>query len=294
MQRTAPRPASFAALTAVFSFFAFSPSFARAGRAPVSALTDPFGTTAALSGGGTAVVGDLSAADANPAGLALSKEISIMGEARWRDVNIRAVEAGVHDSLMSEVSAGLKARLSTRASGAKDRRFTLGLAERMGDGPLVIGIGGDYIQVQRSKAETDAGKSKYIDTPRLRAGIVYNLSEFFLFGLRTDGWLDHVRKETSNAVGLAFGFAGYYVLNGDLIFRDVKMNKTTVGITVLPKAYLDLRLSYGYGIESKLNSGAVGVALKSDAFRLYYTLAKPVLREKPIDHSIGAGFIITM
>ena len=97
-------------------------------RVPVSALTDPFGATAGLFGGGTAVIGDVSAVDHNPAGLALTKEVAITGEAMWRDASTLAVEAGVADSLMSEIAAGLKGRLSTKASGAKDRRFSAGLA----------------------------------------------------------------------------------------------------------------------------------------------------------------------
>ena len=237
-----PFPAAVHALALLACLSPLSARTALAGgRAPVSSLTDPFGATAALSGGGTAIVGDLSAADGNPAGLALAKEVAISGEAKWRDSNVRAVEAGVHDSLMSEVSAGLKGRLSTRASGAKDRRFTLGLAERVNDSPWVIGLGGDYIQIERTEAEQAEGKSHYVDTPRLRAGVIYNISEFFLIGVRSDGWLDHFRKQTSNAAGLAIGFAGYYVFNADLVFRDTKADKALFGFTVLPKQYLDLR-----------------------------------------------------
>lgn len=274
---------------------AFSmPTRAWAGRVPVAPLREPFGATGALSGGGTALVGDLSASDNNPAGLALSKEVAVTGEAKWSDSNTTAVEAGVADSLMSEIAAGLKARLSTKSTGAKDRRFTLGLAERLGESAWVIGLGGDWIQTERPQRERDAGKSRYVDTPRLRAGVVYNLTESISLGARSDGWLDRSDKTKSHAVGTAIGFAGYYVLNGDVVFADTDPDKALFGLTVMAKDYLDLRVSYGYGIQTKTHGGAAGIALKSQQFRLYYTLSKPAFREKPLYHQIGAGLIVSM
>jgi hypothetical protein len=270
------------------------PFCAFANRVAVSALTDPFGQAGALMGGGTATVNDMSAADFNPAGLALSKEVSLTGEAKWRDSSTLAVEAGVLDSLMSEIAAGLKARMSTKASGAKDRRFTLGLAERLAGSPVVVGIAGDYQQIQRSQTERSGGKSKTKDTPRLRAGGLYNFSENFLLGVSTDGWLDNINKEKRHAIGLGLAFAGYYLLNADVLFKDTSPDQTVFGLTLGAKEYLDLRVGYRYGLDSKIHSGAAGVTLKSQQFRLYYTLSRPILRQGPFFHQIGAGLIVTM
>jgi hypothetical protein len=270
-----------------------SPS-AYAERVPVSALMEPFGVSAQLSGGGTAMVGDVSATDGNPAGLALSKEVAITGEVKWREQNTNAVEAGVVDSLMSEISAGLKARMSTEASGAKDRRFSLGLAERISEGPLVIGLGGDWVQVERSDAERASGQKRFRETPRLRGGVVYNLGDTAVVGARTDGWLDEFDDTKRHAVGVALGFAGYYVANFDVTFEDTKPDRALFGLTVMAKDYLDLRVSYGYGIESKHNGGAAGITLKSQQFRLFYTIQKPIFTEKALDHHVGAGLVVAM
>ncbi|MCA2961471.1 MAG: hypothetical protein IOD12_14565 [Silvanigrellales bacterium] len=263
-------------------------------RVPVSALNEPFGASAALFGGGTAIVGDLSATDANPAGLALSKEIAITGEAKWAKANVLAVEAGVTDSLMAEIAAGLKARTATEASGAKDRRFSLGLAERLGESAFVVGLAGDYIQVERSDAERASGGKRFRETPRLRGGVIYNISETVLVGARTDGWLDRYDTTTSHALGAAFGFAGHFVANLDLVFANTKPDRALFGLTLLAKDYLDLRVSSGYGIESKRNGGAAGVTLKSQQFRLYYTFTKPVFSQKPFFHQVGAGIVVAM
>lgn len=272
-----------------------SPSKALAeGRVPVSALSEPFGVSAALFGGGTALVSDLSATDANPAGLALSKEIAVSGEAKWAKANVLAVEAGVADSLMAEIAAGLKARMTTKASGARDRRFSLGLAERIGGGPFVLGIAGDYIQVERTDAERSDGAKRFRETPRLRAGAIYNIGETFLVGVRSDGWFDRYNTTKVHAIGAAFGFAGYYIASADLVFADTTPDQALFGLTLLAKDYLDLRVSSGYGIESKRNGGAASVTLKSQQFRLSYTFTKPVFSQKPFSHLVGAGLVVSM
>ena len=263
-------------------------------RIPVASNTDPFGQASMLQGGGTAIVNDLSAADYNPAGLGLVREVLISAEAKWTEANVTAVEAGVRDSAMSEVAAGLKMRQSTKYSGAKDKRYTLGFAQGIADTSWVVGLAGDYRQIERTAAERQAGQRTYRETPRLRGGLIYALTSELILGARTDGWLDNIDKDKAHAIGIGVAFLNYYLANADLVFANTKPSKTAFGLTILAKDYLDLRVGYGYSLESKIQAGSAGVTVKSNQFRLYYVVSKPAFKESRIFHQIGAGLVVQM
>ena len=258
-------------------------------RSPSPAMRTLGGQGGALSGGGTAHVNDTSAADLNPAGIALSREVSIGGEMNWRSNNTQYVEAGVQDSLMSQVAAVLKARLTTANSGGKDRRFTLGIAERISSSSFILGVGGDYSQIERPGGK----KNDYDDNPRLRAGAIYALNESLAFGIRTDGYFDKYLPK-QHAAGASFGLFGYYLINGDIVFERAKLDRYIAGATIMAKDYLDLRVSYGYAISSSSHFGAAGIVLKSQQFRFFYNLSKPNLRVNQIDQTIGAALSVSM
>jgi hypothetical protein len=256
---------------------------------PVAPLTDPFGVSAGLLGGGSAVVSDVSAVDLNPAGLALAKEVLISGEVKWTKANTTAVEAGVQDSLMSEVAAGLKYRTSTKYSGGKDRRFSLGFAQPISESGVIVGIGGDYRQVERSQQERDAGQSRFRESPVLRAGGLYRLSDSVLLAAATDGWLDNYVKERKHTFGAATAFAQHYILNADLVLHNAEPFEALFGFTVLAKEFLDLRVGYGYQLDSKRQKAAAGFTVKSQQFRLLYTVSKTDLRKSDVFHQVGVG-----
>ena len=274
------------------SYFAGHSAFALAesiARMPSPALRTLGGQGGALSGGGTAHVNDVSAADLNPAGIALSREVTLGGEMNWRNNNTQYVEGGIQDSLMSEVAAVLKARLATENSGGKDRRFTLGLAERIGTSSFILGVGGDYSQIERPGGK----KNDYDDNPRIRAGVIWAVNESLALGARTDGYFDKYLPK-QHALGASYGLFGYYLINADLVFERSKPEKYIGGATVMAKDYLDLRVSYGYAISSSSHFGAAGIVLKSQQFRLFYNLSKPNLRDSQIDQTIGAALSVSM
>ena len=252
-------------------------------------LTDAFGVGGSLLGGGSAVVGDLSSVDINPAGLAQTKEVVLSGEIKWTKANITGLEAGVQDSMMSEVAAGLKYRTTTKYSGGKDRRFSLGFAQPISESGFVVGLGGDYRQVERSERERDSGQNRYRETPRLRAGLLYRLSDSLILSGVTDGWLDNYDKEKKHTLGAATAFSQHYILSADVIFKNANPDRALFGLTVLAKEFLDLRVGYGYGLDNKQQSAAAGFTVKSQQFRLLYTVSKSDLRKSDIFHNLGVG-----
>jgi hypothetical protein len=261
---------------------------------PVSSLTEPFGVSAALLGGGSAVTGDLSAVDFNPAGLSLTKELLVSGEVKWTQANTTAFEAGVQDSKMSDVAAGLKYRASTRYTGQKSRRFSLGFAQAVQDSGFIVGIGGDYRQVERTPVEREAGQAQFRESPRLRAGAIYRLSDSLILAGASDGWFDNYVKEKRHTLGLAVAFAQHYILNGDLIFKDSDPFETTFGLTVLAKEFLDLRVGYGYQLDSKRQKAAAGFTVKSQQFRLLYTISRADLRRSETFHQVAVGLTMAL
>ena len=95
-------------------------------------------------------------------------------------------------------------------------------------------------------------------------------------------------------MGAAFAFAQHYIVNADLIFRDSNPDQSIFGLTVLAKEFLDLRFGYGYHLDSKRQKAAVGFTVKSQQFRLLYTLSKPDLRSSEIYHQVGFGLTMAM
>lgn len=269
-------------------------AFAATGRAPTPALVRDSGSAAALSGGGTAHVNDLSAAQLNPAGLSLSREFSGGGEIHWQDDSLLSSEAGVMDSVMSEVAAAFVVRQATAASGGRDRRYTLALSERLGgDSPFIVGFGGDYFQIEGEPREAPL-KNRLRDNLRLRLGFIYGLSEWLQLGVRSEGFPDK-RRPREHAAGVSATLDNYYIFNGDLVFSNEKLASTLLGVTVLAKEYLDLKLSYGYALGSAAHHlGAAGVTLKSQHIRLFYTIAKADLKRQAVDQNFGLALTIVM
>ena len=261
------------------------------GRSYTPSLAAPQGDTMALSGGGTANVSDLSAASSNPAGLALFKEFASAGAMLWKNDNVLAVQAGAHDSAMSEVSAGFIYQMTTVASGGKDKRYTLGLAEKVADSALTLGIGGDYSQLEAPK--TPGFSDKKVDVFRLRAGAIYAIAENIAVGVRTEGYLDSMRDK-EHAAGIAIGIAQYYLFNADVVFRNTELKRYLAGMTLSVKQFLDLRASYGYELKASHHLGAAGISIKSQQFRLFYMLAKPDLRDISFDQSVGASLAVAL
>lgn len=262
----------------------------RHGRTYSHAMAATSGAGGMLSRGGTASVNDLSAAEANPAGLALSHEFSGWGSVSWRDDNIMGAQVGALDSFMSEISAGMLAHQTTKASGGKDRRYTLGLAERVSGSPLLIGVGGDYAQLEPTP---EAASRKSIDVIRLRLGAIYAFNDTIAVGVRSEGYLDKMRDK-EHAAGVAVGVAEYYLLNADVIFTNKTLSKYLGGVTLSVKEYLDLRASYGYELGSSQHFGAAGITLKSQQFRLFYAVTKSNLRNPQLDQSVGASLAVSM
>lgn len=281
------------ALLFAVAFFAsvFTSAHAQDEKAPVPPeLRQLGGMGAALSGGGTAHVYDLSTLDLNPAGIAQKKDVYIGGEFFWRERNVRATEVGVLDSTMSQIAAGLKMRQTNKITGVKDRRFSLALGGQLPDYPLLVGVAGDYSQIEKVDLLADAqGNKKKTpdDNLNLRFGGLLSLSPSVQVGVRSQGYLDK-EKEFEHAAGVTIAVAGYYFLNGDLIFDKEGPRRGLGGVTVEAKDYLDLLLSYGYELRNPMHLGAAGIALKSEKFRLLYTVSKPNLREALLLHSLGA------
>lgn len=250
----------------------------------VPTVSRPIGQTAVLLGGGVALASDLSAVDHNPAGIAVGKVFSVEGATAWRSENIQSAEVGVIDSMMSDVAAGLKFRQTSSAVGQMERRFSLALADGVGQSGALVGIAGDYKERPDVNAEGKVtGDGQYYD---LRAGAVYNLNNSFRVAVRTGGYFDKaVRRE--HALGVGGLVAGQLVLNGDLIFVEENPNKATVGAGLIIRRYFDLRASYGYLLEEKIHQAAGGVFLVSPKASLFYLAVAENLEDVRLEHQLG-------
>lgn len=253
-------------------------------------LHTSYGLSAMLNEGGTAVVNDLSAVDNNPSGLAASKEFAFSGGIDWNQRGLASYEAGVLDSTLAEVAAGLKVRQTTKSSGMVDRRYSLGFGERMGESPLLLGIAGDYLQLSKR----DPGTSGEIeDNLSLRLGALYNLAEGVTLGASSSGYFDkHLPKR--HALGAAFILNSYYVLNGDLLFERTSLRRMTLGATVMAKGYLDLRLSYGYEQARSRHLFSGGVVVQSQHARLFYAASRNDPGGEGWRHTLGATFLLNL
>lgn len=280
------------AVACTFSLMTASVVFAKeTDRRPSPFLTRPGGLAGALLGGGFAFNSDLSAIDTNPAGLSLNKSVIAGAEFFWQDKFATATEVGILDSKMSDLTAGFKARQSTEFSGGIDRRFTLGFAGQPGDYPVLLGLAGDYMQVKTPNLEKPVEDDETVTYKSLRFGGIYQMQTDLSFAIRSGGYFGDPQV-LEHGIGAAVGFAENYVGTVDLHVIDETLRLATFGLTVLAKGYLDLTASYGYDLEEHVNAGALGIVVKSNIVRMFYTGAKSDLSHSQVEHSVGARLSI--
>lgn len=249
------------------------------------AIKRPFGQSAALLGGGTASNADISTVDHNPAGIALGRSLSIEGGTAWTKDTIDASEVGIVDSVMADVAAALKFRQTSSAVGPMERRFSLALADNVGDTGVLLGIAGDY--KERPRLNDEGLITKEEQAYEFRAGLLYALSDNFRAGVRSTGYFDE-QETPEHAVGLAGLIGTHFVANGDLIFVKDSLDKVVGGLGVVFNKYFDLRATYGYLPQTRIGEGAAGLFLLSPKIALYYVASLPNLEGPHIDHQIGA------
>lgn len=271
----------------------FAAAFAqRVFASPVNAeLWRDLGVSSVLLGGGIGHVSDASAADHNPAGIALQKTYNIAGDLGWVDQKSRLAEASTCDSSTSEVAACFKFRQTQRASGAIDRRFTLALAQNLGTG-LILGLGGDYVQFAEERV-LPAGRRPAASGQRFRAGITYGLADGIFAGLRTDGLFDSTDTPKNHGVGISAQIGQYFLVNGDLRFGSDSLNELLAGVTVFPRDFLDFALSYGYDPKESHHRFAGGIVVKSQQARIMYSVMRSSELSTQWFHTVGLGFYMS-
>lgn len=248
------------------------------------------GVSASLLGGGVGHVADASAADHNPAGIALQKSYTIAGEFGWTGQKSRFAEAGACDSLTSEMAACFKFRQTQKVSGASDRRYTLGLAEGLSSG-LTLGIGGDYVQLGEERTFPAAITTTKIGQ-RLRVGLTYALAQGLILGARSDGVYDSMDIPKAHDVGLSAQLGQYFLLNGDLHFDTDSLREMVAGVTVFPRDFLDFAVSYGYDPKGSQHRFAGGLVVKSQQARLIYTVVRSSEFSSNLFHTFGLGIFM--
>jgi hypothetical protein len=251
------------------------------------ALAQPFGQSAALQGGGTAATTDMSAVDHNPAGIATGRILSVEGATAWRKQNIQSSEAGMVDSVMSDVAAAFKFRQTSQVTGFTERRFTLGAADEVGKTGAIIGLAGDYKERPVLNEEgllKDKGQSY-----ELRAGVIYEIFNGLRVGVRTGGHFDKTQKE-ENAIGAAALLGPSFVINADTIFVREDAEKVTAGVGVIFNKYFDLRTSYGYHLDDGVQEGGAGLFLVTSKISVFYVANLPDLAEPLMEHQAGMRF----
>lgn len=256
-----------------------------------SDLWSPLGVTAVLQGGGRAHVSDYSALDNNPAGLALQRSYTVSGDLGWIGPKAHRAEASACDSITSELAGCFKFRQTQRVTGARDRRYTLGFAEAFE--PLwgvIIGLGVDYVEFspERLSSSVPAGSKK--SGQRLRLGALHSIAEGVYVGATSEGLYDSTDTERRHGLGLSAQFGKYYLLNGDLDLSDETLQKVNFGLTVFPREFLDLALSYGYDPRQPKGKFGFGVVVKSQQARLIYSLVQPEAGSKRWKQAAGVGF----
>ncbi|MFZ9521622.1 MAG: hypothetical protein ACO3A4_14200 [Silvanigrellaceae bacterium] len=259
--------------------------------APTTAdLWRDMGVSATLLGGGFAHVTDASAADHNPAGIALQKSYTVGGEFGWVGQKSRIVEAGACDSMTSELAACFKFRQTQKVTGAMDRRYTLGLAEAFGSG-LNIGLAGDYVQFAEERLPP-AGLVTEKTGQRLRVGLTYTLAEGLLVGLSSDGIYDSTKTPKNHGAGASLQIGQYFLFNGDLHFDADTLREILVGATVFPRDFLDFAVSYGFDPKQSRHRIAGGVVVKSQQARLLYSVVRSSEQSSQLFHSFGIAMFM--
>jgi len=255
-----------------------------------SDLWSPLGVTAVLQGGGRAHVSDSSAVDNNPAGLAMQRSYMVSGELGWIGAKGYKAEASACDSTTSELAACIKFRQTQKISGARDRRYSLGLAEAFQ--PLwgmVIGLGVDYVEFsgERQSFAIPSGSKK--SGQRLKLGVLQSIAEGIFIGATSEGLYDSTDTERRHGAGVSATLGKYYLINGDFDFSDDTLKKVSLGLTVFPREFLDLALSYGYDPRQPKGTFGFGVVVKSQQARLIYSLVQPESGSKKWKQAAGIG-----
>ncbi len=252
-------------------------------------LYDLQGATAAYAGGGTALTTDLSAVDANPAGLTLGKTSPgyfVSSELMWTHSNLKTLEIGVLDNSSSELAAGIKVRRTSQVTGTKAYRASIGASEQIGTIPLFFGLAGDLDLYEKPVSDAERERNY-----RVRGGLIYQLFPSFLIGVRTAGWFDRATGAPKNhAVGISWGFARMGAIAGDVEFLESKLSAYIGSLAVAPREWLDVQAGYGYEVEASRQRVSGSVALHSEKFRLSYSIVKPSDTSLALRHLVGFSY----
>jgi hypothetical protein len=283
MQRPASTPSLFIALGGL-SFATLA--FAETARTSVD-LDVPSASSASFAQGGNAIVSDVSAADANPAGLGLGRaqpSYIIGTETQWMGRTSRLIEAGIVDTSSSDVSAALKARRTTRATGANMYKFSVGLSEPLENIPLYVGLSADYITYEKP-ANDEEKKANW----HAGMGLIYQVSPNLFLGGRTSGWVLNKETPRTHAVGLTWLPSASLIVSADALFSDKTVTSYVGSGSYSPTAWLDLMGGYGYEVDSKRHRATGTLGIKSEKFRISYTLTKPSDVSERLRHSINCS-----
>ncbi|MEY2987217.1 MAG: hypothetical protein RJB13_738 [Pseudomonadota bacterium] len=258
-----------------------------------SDLWSHLGVTGILQGGGRGHVADSSAVDSNPAGLAMQRSYTVSGDLGWMGAKGYQAEAAACDSTTSELAACIKFRQTQRVTGARDRRYSLGLAEAFE--PLwgiIIGLGVDYVEFSsdRQTFAIPAGSKK--SGQRVRLGVLHSIAEGIFVGATSEGLYDSTDTESRHGVGVSARIGKYYLMSGDLDFSDETLKKVAFGLTVFPQEFLDLALSYGYDPRQPKGKFGFGAVVKSQQARLIYSLVQSESGSKKWRQAAGIGIFM--
>lgn len=250
------------------------------------------GLSASLLGGGTAHVSDSSASDRNPAGIVRGQVYAATGELGWTGQKSRQTEFAVCDPTRaySELIACVKVRQTQKITGATDRRYTLALADVF-TGGLILGLAGDYVEFAQERkpfAISAPAKSGF----RLRGGFIYALQEGISLGLRSDGLFDATNTPRNHAAGVSAQIGRHFLINGDLFFDADAMREALVGVSVLPRDFLDFAVSYGYAPKDGYHRIGGGLVVRSQQARLSYTVVRSSVAPTQLFHTFGIGIFI--
>ena len=278
----------------VLASFALHSPVAQASTPVSHDLWAPGGVTSVLLGGGRAHVTDESAVDNNPAGIALQKIYALSGNLGWTQQKARQAEAAVCDSATSEISACVKFRQNQAVTGAKDRRYSLALAEALEQfGGILFGVAGDFVQFAQERSPEALSAPSASTGQRLRFGLLYPLAEGVSVGASSDGLYDTTGTETAHGAGVSVQAGKYFLFSGDLNFNSDQLRNVVLGFTVFPQSFLDLAVSYGYEPRASKHQTAAGIVVKSQQARILYSLVQAESAEVKWKHQIGIAIYMT-
>jgi hypothetical protein len=281
-------------LMTVLASLVVSAPAARASTLLSADLWAPGGVTSILQGGGRAHVTDESAVDNNPAGIALQKTYAVSGNLGWTKQKARQAEAAVCDSATSEISACVKFRQTQVVTGAKERRYSLGIAEALEQfGGVLFGMAGDFVQFNSDRSAGALSAPSRPTGQRLRFGLLYPLAEGVSVGASSDGLYDTTGTETAHGAGVSVQAGKYFLFSGDLNFNSDQLRNVVLGLTVFPQSFLDLAVSYGYEPRASKHQTAAGIVVKSQQARILYSLAQTESADVKWKHQIGIAIYMT-